>query len=133
MCEYKATTLGGLSGHRKSEHDHKAVTCSFCSRICQNKMKLWYHVKSVHNQGTCDICLVTVQSLKKHMKNVHTSDKDKKFHCEQCEKGFPESSRLSRHMMNEHIKSRPYHCRHPPCEMRYNDLSNRNSHERKSH
>ena len=35
-------------------------------------------------------------------------------------------------MMNVHIRSRPYNCRYG-CNMAYNDVSNRNSHEKKKH
>ena len=34
--------------------------------------------------------------------------------------------------MNVHLKLRPYECRYG-CSFRYNDLSNRNAHEKKTH
>ena len=80
-----------------------------------------------------EICLKPVKNMKVHMKSMHIPDSEKEFQCNACEKGFCESFRLRNHQMNVHIKSRPYKCRYPPCEMAYNDLSNRNSHEKRSH
>ena len=41
---------------------------------------------------------------------------------------------LDRHMMNVHLKLRPYKCRYGlGCEFAYNDKGNRDAHERKKH
>ena len=55
-----------------------------------------------------------------------------RYECDQCDKKFISNSALKCHMMNVHIRSRPYNCRYG-CNMAYNDVSNRNSHEKKKH
>ena len=52
--------------------------------------------------------------------------------CADCGKGFVGSNALKTHMMNVHIKARPYACRYG-CGAAYNDSSNRGHHERKKH
>ena len=56
----------------------------------------------------------------------------KKHQCQDCEKGFISKHALDNHVMNVHLKLRPYKCRYG-CEFGYNDPANRNSHERKKH
>ena len=70
--------------------------------------------------------------LNLHIKSVHTPDDQKKFQCQQCGKGFLVQRALDSHMMNMHLKLKPYNCRYG-CEISYNDVSNRNHHERKQH
>ena len=66
------------------------------------------------------------------MRTIHTLDKDKSFQCTDCGKGFALKKCLHKHTMNVHLKLRPYKCRYG-CEFAYNDSSNRNAHERKTH
>ena len=64
----------------------------------------------------------------------HIPDEQKDFVCnvENCKKGFYIKHLLDKHMMNVHLKLRPYTCRYG-CEFAYNDKSNRDAHERKKH
>ena len=88
----------------------------------------------VHNPTICPICGKTVKVLKVHLKKAHTDDSEKPFHCDQCGKGFCETAHKRAHQMNVHLKMRPYKCRYGCADnIGYNDLSNRNSHERKKH
>ena len=66
------------------------------------------------------------------MKTVHTPDELKKFQCKHCGKGFWLQNALDIHIMNMHLKLKPYNCRYG-CEISYNDKSNRNHHERRKH
>lgn len=52
--------------------------------------------------------------------------------CEECGKGFIIKTALRTHMMNVHIKTRPYACQYG-CGATYNDVSNRAHHENKKH
>ena len=63
---------------------------------------------------------------------VHQTEEYKKFICEHCDKRFFTSASLNKHIMNVHLKLRPYSCRYG-CEFAYNDVSNRNAHEKKTH
>ena len=90
------------------------------------------HKKNVHNAVACKICGVVVKNLRLHLQGMHTADKDKRFRCEDCGKGFMCKLKLGSHRMNTHIKTQPHQCRYG-CENRYNDVSNRNAHERRRH
>ena len=70
--------------------------------------------------------------LKLHVKTVHGDNSKKKYKCVYCEKAFISKNMLDAHMMNIHIKTRPYSCRFG-CDFSYNDISNRNSHEKMKH
>jgi len=54
------------------------------------------------------------------------------FQCQDCGKGFMAPHKLEIHRMNIHLKLRPYKCRYG-CAFSYNDSSNRNAHEKKTH
>ena len=43
-----------------------------------------------------------------------------------------EEKQLEIHRMNVHLKLRPHKCRYG-CDISYNDTSNRNAHEKKTH
>ena len=92
------------------------------------------HMKKVHKPEVCQICGKTVKILNRHIENVHVDDSKKKVKCEQCGKGFNDTSHLRFHQMSVHLKTRPYRCRYGCIDnIGYNDNSNRLSHERKRH
>ena len=64
--------------------------------------------------------------------SVHTKDEEKEFQCDQCDKGFITKKYLERHKISVHLKTKPYNCRYG-CVFSYNDMANRNAHERKTH
>ena len=66
------------------------------------------------------------------MKLRHPKEEDKKFICPECDKRFVTNHLMEKHRMSVHLKLRPYNCRYG-CEFAYNDSSNRNAHERKTH
>ena len=43
---------------------------------------------------------------------MHTPIEQMKYKCEFCQKGFVEKGKLDKHMMNVHLKERPYNCRY---------------------
>ena len=43
-----------------------------------------------------------------------------------------EKQKLEIHRMNVHLKLQPYKCRYG-CDIAYNDVSNRNQHEKRTH
>ena len=86
-----------------------------------------------HEEGKpCPECGVKVKHLNLHMRVAHTPDELKRFQCQDCGKGFDSKSDTESHRMNVHLKLRPYNCRYG-CDISYNDTSNRNAHERKTH
>ena len=66
------------------------------------------------------------------MRAIHMEDTQKKFICTHCGKGFEFKNKLDGHIMNMHLKLRPYKCRYG-CADAYNDKSNLAAHEKKKH
>ena len=87
---------------------------------------------SHEDKTSCPECGLKVRHLKLHIEQVHTPDDQKPFQCQDCGKGFVEKRVLEHHRMNVHLKLRPYNCRYG-CDIAYNDTSNRNQHEKKTH
>ena len=107
--------------------------CQICGQIFVSKLQVDHHMKGNHKEKTpCPECGVVVRQLYHHMRDQHSSDELKKHRCPDCGKGFYQAQKMEQHRMNVHIKAYPYHCRYG-CHMKYNDMSNRNSHERKKH
>ena len=98
----------GLASHRDRVHSQK-VPCPQCHKLLPSKIKLEYHMIS------------------------HMAPEEKKYCCEKCGKKFGWSHHLAKHEMNVHVRSRPYKCSVPGCNWAFNDLSNRNMHERRVH
>ena len=91
-----------------------------------------HHKRKVHMARQCPICGEIFKTLRVHLNTVHKTDSEKKYQCQDCGKGFYDRSKLESHRMSIHIKSRPHRCRYG-CDIGYNDVSNRNSHEKKKH
>ena len=66
------------------------------------------------------------------MQNTHIPEEKKNFQCQHCSKGFFYKHQLDQHLMNMHLKLKPYNCRYG-CDLSYNDISNRNQHEKRRH
>ena len=118
-----------------SSTDLKKFQCPHCDKGLAHKAGLKIHILNIHEGGEktpCSICGKIVRNIETHMKQAHLSDDQKKFHCQDCGKGFIHESLLNKHKMSVHIKAKPFKCRYG-CEFRYNDISNRNAHERKTH
>ena len=80
----------------------------------------------------CHDCGVTIVGYRKYCRHRMKAHDKMRYECDQCDKKFISNSALKCHMMNVHIRTRPYNCRYG-CNMAYNDVSNRNSHEKKKH
>ena len=135
-CEIcgKLVKIGGMKRHIESYHmpDLK-IPCHICGKKLRSENQLKEHIRHHSKEKElCTICNKKVHQLKRHMISVHTRDEDKRYQCEDCGKGFEFKHNLKHHRMNMHIKSRPYECRYG-CKFAYNDKSNRNAHERKTH
>ena len=112
------------------------LKCDDCGKQWLDVHALKKHKNTVHNASPCPYCAKIVKKVKNHIFTTHTADTDLSLRCEQCGKGFFEKSRLEKHKMNVHTRSRPFKCRYPWCQVfpdGYNDVSNRNSHEKKKH
>ena len=98
----------------------------------RNLKMLQVHLQTHREKIPCPQCGILVRDLQSHIAAVHTSDQDKRFQCQDCGKGFNGKKKLEDHRMNVHLKLQPYKCRYG-CDFGYNDISNRNQHEKKKH
>ena len=121
-----------MKSHVQLHITSQMIPCPVCGIKLRSQTVLKKHLKIHDKEKTlCQICNKEVKNLKMHVFNWHTSDKDKKYKCDDCGKGFAYESTLRSHKMSVHIKSRPYKCRYG-CAFAYNDNSNRNAHEEES-
>ena len=100
---------------------------------------LYYYHRNKEHAATvfCDICNVgfkTKEKLRVHKINKHLTDDQKPYVCSICGKGYAHKTKLESHQMNVHIRSRPYKCRADQnCGSDFNELANRNAHEKNVH
>ena len=135
ICGKVLTSENALVGHHKRLHEIRELIhkCEKCGKMFGEKSHLKSHLNKTHLEKTpCPICGVKVRKLQGHMEAVHTKDEDKKFQCQDCGKGFMAKNKLEAHRINMHLKTKPYACRYG-CDISYNDDSNRNAHEKKTH
>ena len=131
ICIICGKRVLNLNAHINRIHEFYKDQCRVCGKILQ-KDCIKSHMKTHEEKKTCQLCGKMVRSIEKHMKYSHTADEDRKFQCQDCGKGFDEDYTLQKHRINVHLKTYPYHCRYG-CDAKYNDTSNRNSHEKKKH
>ena len=135
ICGVMTGSKYSLKKHLESVHAIRELkfTCQECGKMWPTKGSLTKHMLSHTLVKTpCPICGTRLKDVETHMKTAHEKDEDKRFQCQDCGKGFQDRSDLKGHQMNVHLKLRPYACRYG-CDISYNDNSNRNSHERKTH
>ena len=132
LCAFVAQNREALKHHSKTKHDTGDHHCPECEKVFNSSFALNKHIPKVHRASACRICGAVLKNMKLHMQERHIDDADKKYHCEDCGKGFMDKQRMNDHRMNIHIKSQPHKCRYG-CENRYNSPSNRNAHEKRNH
>ena len=136
ICGYECLSKGTFKRHIMVEHEKvvipKTFFCHQCDYSSESSGGLKTHMETHEEKKPCQVCGVKVRNMKAHIDTVHTPDEVKKFQCQDCGKGFSDITKLNKHRMNVHLKLRPYECRYG-CNISYNDLSNRNQHEKKNH
>ena len=137
-CGKILKSKGALENHIQCFHriNERSHICNVCGKGFTQASNLRTHIQTQHGSKKeptpCPECGVKVKNLKCHMRFVHTPDDQRKHQCQHCGKGFDFLKSLDKHMMNMHLKLKPYNCRYG-CDISYNDTSNRNHHERKRH
>ena len=63
---------------------------------------------------------------------MHTSESDKKYLCDKCNKGFIDITRLKEHMRSVHTGERPFPCRYG-CGYSCSSRGNMKKHEKAKH
>ena len=133
-CKRTFQNQHSLAQHIRNIHKYHpdSFYCSECGRGFPSKSTLSKHMRTHEEKQTCSVCGSMVIDLKLHMKLRHSKEEDKKFICPECDKRFVNANYMEKHRMSVHLKLRPYNCRYG-CEFAYNDWSNRNAHEKKTH
>ena len=133
-CGKVCLTYGNLYYHKNFAHANGSYPCDTCGRVYPSTASLQDHVsrKCQVKVKECTLCGAKVKHMREHLHAVHREEKDKRFQCGICGKGFYDKKKLANHEMSMHIKTRPHRCRYG-CDIGYNDISNRNAHERKTH
>jgi len=137
-CGKKYTTVSSLKYHLIiHENPDGLVACDECDKTFMREKNLAKHKALQHSE--CDILcsqcakvFKNSRNLRLHYKVVHESER-LPFECDVCKKRFIGRNKLAQHKINVHVKSRPHSCRYKECGKAYNDTSNRNCHERRSH
>ena len=125
-----------LEQHVSIKHSEKSkikYNCDQCGKQFVSKASLIKHLKTHDPMTPCPQCGKLVRNLEDHIQVIHTADSDKKFVCKDCGKGFITKDKLDVHQMNVHLKLRPHSCRYEGCSVSFNDVSNRNQHEKRVH
>ena len=134
MCHVVKTYPYMLKDHMQRIHNPETlIKCKFCIKYLTEREVKYHSCQYLPMQRRkCDICGKMVAKLETHKDTVHKSNVDKKCKCEHCNKGFFDKNHLKSHVMNVHLKLRPYKCRYG-CDQDYNDRSNRRQHEKRAH
>lgn len=87
-------------------------SCPECSKIFESKLKLYWHIKRVHQQKhkPCQHCGLMVKKLSDHVKRQHTEKDVKNFVCEFCGERFKGLSGYQFHI-DGHTGEKKYSCR----------------------
>ena len=109
-----------------------AIFCDVCGKAFTSNATLKSHLATHEAKKPCTVCGAVVKQMYHHMKQAHTPNDEKKHKCPECGKGFYQTTKLAQHRINVHLRNKPFPCRYG-CDIRYNDSSSRNSHERKKH
>lgn len=136
QCPKRYATIHTLNNHIKKTHNQEVskVQCGDCGNLFSSGAALRKHA-SLHRppELPCPICGKLFHNktyLMRHANSVHAEAEDKKYKCEVCGKGFTNKHALEGHH-NWHYNLKPFQCRW--CERNYQNQSNCNAHERKSH
>ena len=135
LCGKILSSTKALDSHHQAFHEIRELKCKckLCGKFFVDSAALRHHMKTHTEEKTsCPVCGIKVRKLKNHLDSIHTKDEDKKFQCLECGKGFMDLRKLEYHRMNIHLKTKPYNCRYG-CDISYNDMSNRNAHEKRTH
>jgi hypothetical protein len=130
-CGFTAKNKYLLSNHKAYKHDHTVTTCELCGDQFQGRLKMMVHKRRSHtNAGPkqCPHCGGTYSQIWKHMREMHTEEKDKKYHCEYCQRGFMERHKMEAHIRSAHTGEKPFACRYM-CGQACAEAGNRKKHE----
>jgi KRAB domain-containing zinc finger protein len=113
----------------KNNHDDSDKICPHCGKKFRKTKTFDAHIVEVHGKIPCELCgmLVAPRRRTQHFQQYHVEEKDRKFKCQTCGKGFAEASRLRDHI-NIHTGEKPYVCK--ICGAAFASRGNHRMHER---
>ena len=114
-------------------HEHQMVkehSCHLCGKMFWTSSGVNKHLEAHKELVECPQCGKKVKHLQRHIDVEHSEEKPHK--CQYCEKAFIWKRLLDNHVDCVHLNARRYPCRYG-CDFRFNDQSNRITHERKKH
>lgn len=109
-----------LLKHKNTMHSDKLSrkTCNYCVQTFKTISNLYRHKKEKHCEidanlayskkslliacDHCDAKFTRNENMKRHLKNVHSSEKKKHFQCTECEIEFSRKDNHTRHMKSLH-------------------------------
>lgn len=142
-CGKVLSSVKTLKDHINRAHNN--FHCTPCNIDFPSAKKFKRHWTQAHPESdmelpngwySCDQCPQRFQEkiyVQRHWELVHGSEEDKANKCGLCQKNFSEKPKLKYHVLNIHIKSRPYNCRSPGCSSTFNYCGNLYAHEKKLH
>ena len=134
-CGYTGSSKNNVDSHKALKHDTQTHVCDICSKDFQGLVKLQIHRRRFHVESkSCPHCkgYFKKSNLARHFRTAHTKESEKKYQCQQCEKGFIDITSLSVHMISVHSDKKPFTCRYS-CGFAASDPGNRNKHEKGKH
>ena len=136
VCEVCGKEVAKTSQGTHWQNMHKEFQCPDCGEVIYGNRLYRRHRDRVHHEPfQCDQCTTVCKDKKQlsaHKLIMHRTDAEKPYHCELCGKGFVARNKVDIHMMNVHIKARPYVCTYG-CGAAYNDKSTLRQHEKRKH
>merc|ERR1719318_1324320 len=96
----------------KDQQFESPQSCVNCGKVFESKLKMYWHIKRVHQQKhkPCHLCGLVVKKLSDHIKRQHTEKDLKKFVCEFCGERFKGQSGYQFHIAG-HTGEKKYSCR----------------------
>lgn len=138
-CDYKTTIKYQIRNHMDSAHTHEKSVCIFCNKFYRNKLKLKYHIASVHMNGDLFACLICnkrsfkmYEDFHKHIDNYHSEEKTKTtYTCDICDTRLYSKIQLGKHMLRSHCGR--YKCFDKKCLRNFTSIQGREKHHLSFH
>lgn len=115
-----------LNNAKQSDIKNNKWTCMICSEVTVDKQSLIEHYDKhrIEKEGKtmpmniaiksdyfmCPVCAKEFTSLKSYEKHVEVQHGEKRFSCEECNKGFKNTFQLAIHNFDSHTNDGIYRC-----------------------
>ncbi|XP_058444478.1 transcription factor grauzone-like [Malaya genurostris] len=122
-CGLTSETFTGFLKHSLDMHGKKSAFVLCCGRKYYKKILLFQHTQSVFFPDTfrCEKCrknFTNEEGIKRHMKEFHATEEERKFKCDRCPKSFVVEHKYNKHM-NDHYDWENKNCKCEHCGKYY--------------